>query len=39
MEMAKFIQKDAFGKPVGHIPVDQWDTESHPIDERDGIFL
>ena len=38
MEMAKIIQKDAFGKPVGHIPVDQWDTESHPIDEKDRIF-
>ena len=36
---SKIIQKDAFGKPVGHIPVDQWDTESHPIDEKDRIFI
>lgn len=38
IEMATIVKKDKNGKPIGHIPVDEWDTEKYPIDERDRIF-
>lgn len=38
IEMVKIIEKDKYDRPVGHIPVDEWDTEKYPIQDKDRIF-
>lgn len=38
VEMATIIEKDNKNKPIGFIPVDEWDTEKYPISEQDRIF-
>lgn len=36
--LCKDIILDENGKPFGHIPVDEWDTEKYPISDNDRIF-
>lgn len=38
VQMVKIIEKGSDGRPIDHIPVDEWDTEQNPIQESDRIY-